>query len=200
MVNNENYSIVVTELSKEFKIPVQNDRKGIKQIFLQSYEKKRAVTDVSFGVKYGEICCLVGGNGAGKTTTIKMLSGILTPTTGELSVLGYTPVKREDAFKKKISLLLGGKNQIPGDLPSIDYLYLLKELYEIPEEEFQNHLDYLCNELDIKGLLAVQNRKLSLGEKMKMEFLAATIMKPQILFLDEPTIGLDLGASIILCK
>jgi len=149
------------------------------------------VKDVNFSIEEGEIVGFLGPNGAGKTTTLKMLSGILYPSGGEATVLGYTPWKRQKKFQMQFALVMGQKNQLWWDLPAMESFILNKEIYEIPDEQFKKTLDELSELLDIKDILDVPVRKLSLGQRMKAELVAALIHSPKVLFLDEPTIGLD---------
>ncbi len=157
----------------------------------RKYQTVKAVDDVSFEIKEGELVGFIGPNGAGKTTTLKCLSGLLYPTSGYVSVLGFTPFERKNAFLKQIALVMGQKNQLWWDLPAQETFLLNKEIYEIPDEQYKKTLDELVELLDVSDLLKVQVRKLSLGERMKMELIAALIHSPRVLFLDEPTIGLD---------
>jgi ABC-2 type transport system ATP-binding protein len=150
-----------------------------------------AVKDINFTIEEGEIVGFLGPNGAGKTTTLKMLSGILYPTGGEATVLGHTPWHREKEFQKQFALVMGQKNQLWWDLPAMESFILNKEIYEISDEQFKKTLDELSEILDIKEILDIPVRKLSLGQRMKAELAAALIHSPKVLFLDEPTIGLD---------
>lgn len=154
--------------------------------------KKEAVKDISFSVERGEMIGLLGPNGAGKTTTLKMLSGILFPTAGEVEIDGYIPWERKNAFKRRFSIVMGQKNQLWWDLPASDSFYLNKCIFDVPDGEYRRTVEGLSELLDVKDLMNVQVRRLSLGERMKMEILAALIHRPDILFLDEPTIGLDI--------
>jgi len=164
---------------------------SLKDFFKREKHLTQAVKSISFDVKQGEFLGFLGPNGAGKTTTLKMLTGILTPTSGEVDVLGYTPWKRKTGFKKRFSLVMGQKNQLWWDLPPLDSYELYRHMYEIPKTEFKKTLDFLSDLLDISDLIEVQTRKLSLGQRMKAELVGALLHKPDILFLDEPTIGLD---------
>lgn len=189
--------IEVNNLCKQFAL--KRKGAGMKQS-LRSFIKsdvyiKKAVENVSFTINEGEIVGFLGPNGAGKTTTLKMLSGILFPTSGESSVLGYTPWERQNGFKKQISIVLGQKNQLWWDLPANESLYLNKCIYGIGDTEYKRTLDELCDLLQVSELLDVQVRNLSLGERMKMELVAALLHKPRVIFLDEPTIGLDMIAQ-----
>lgn len=164
---------------------------SLKSLFHREKLFTQAVKDVNFSIREGEIVGFLGPNGAGKTTTLKMLSGILFPTGGEASVLGYTPWKRQKEFQMQFALVMGQKNQLWWDLPAMESFILNKEIYEVGDKEFKDTLEELSELLDIKKLLDVPVRKLSLGERMKCELVAALIHNPKVLFLDEPTIGLD---------
>lgn len=165
---------------------------SIKSLYRRKYEEVRAVDDVSFEIKEGELVGFIGPNGAGKTTTLKCLSGLLYPTSGAVSVLGFNPVERKSNFLKQISLVLGQKNQLWWDLPAMETFLLNKEIYEISGSRFKENLEELVNLLEVKDILNVQVRKLSLGQRMKCELIAALLHSPRVLFLDEPTIGLDI--------
>lgn len=154
-----------------------------------------AVKNISFSIDSGEIVGFLGPNGAGKTTTLKMLSGILHPTSGQVNVLGHVPAEREKKYQKQFALVMGQKNQLIQDLPAIETFTVNKEIYEIADEEFKENLDELIGLFGIKDILDVQVRKLSLGQRMKCELVAALLHKPKVLFLDEPTIGLDVVAQ-----
>ncbi len=164
---------------------------SIKSLFKRKKLYNHAVKKVNLEVKEGELVGFLGPNGAGKTTTLKMLSGILYPSEGEAKVLGHTPWDRKPEFQKQFALVMGQKNQLWWDLPAMESFILNKEIYEVPDDEFKKTLDELTELLDIKDILNVQVRKLSLGQRMKCELVAALLHKPKILFLDEPTIGLD---------
>lgn len=142
-------------------------------------------------IKEGEFVALIGPNGAGKTTLIKMLTGIIAPTSGEISVLGYTPNDLKDEFKQNYAIVMGQKSQLFNELTAADTFLLLKEIYSIPEADYKKNIEYFTQLFDVKEYLNVQVRTLSLGERMKMELIAALLNNPKILFLDEPTIGLD---------
>lgn len=189
--------IEVNNLCRQFTI--KRKGLGMKQS-LKTFAKpdkqiKKAVQNVSFRIGEGEIVGFLGPNGAGKTTTLKMLSGILFPTSGEATVLGFTPWERKNEYKRQMSIVLGQKNQLWWDLPANESLYLNKCIYGISDEDYENTLDELCDLLQVKDLLEVQVRNLSLGERMKIELVAALLHKPKIIFLDEPTIGLDMIAQ-----
>jgi len=164
---------------------------SVKSLFHRKYEDVKAVNDISFSINEGELVGFIGPNGAGKTTTLKVLSGLLYPTAGEVKVLGFTPFDRKTAFQKQFSLVMGQKNQLWWDLPALDSFLLNKEIYEIPGPQFESTLEQLVDMLDLKEFLKVQVRKLSLGQRMKCELAASLLHSPKVLFLDEPTIGLD---------
>jgi ABC-2 type transport system ATP-binding protein len=164
----------------------------------RKYEEVKAVDDISFEIKQGEIVGFIGQNGAGKTTTLKVLSGLLYPTAGEVSVLGFNPWDRKPEFQKQFSLVMGQKNQLWWDLPPMETFLLNKAIYEIDDEKFKKTLGKLVDLLDIKEVLNVQVRKLSLGQRMKCELIAALLHNPKVLFLDEPTIGLDVVMQKVL--
>lgn len=185
--------ISVSHLKKQYKIHQKEAGLvgSIKSLLRRQYQQVSAVDDVSFEVAQGELVGFIGPNGAGKTTTLKCLSGLLYPTSGSVTVLGYTPFERKNAYLKQIALVMGQKNQLWWDLPAKETFFLNKEIYEIPDEQYQKTLHELVDLLEVEALLNVQVRKLSLGERMKMELIAALIHRPRVLFLDEPTIGLD---------
>lgn len=164
---------------------------SVKSLFSRKYYNAKAVDDVSFTIEEGELVGFIGPNGAGKTTTLKCLSGLLYPTKGNVSVLGFTPYERKHAYLRQIALVMGQKNQLWWDLPPMESFILNKEIYEIPDKQFKETLGELTSLLDIKDVVNVQVRKLSLGQRMKCELIAALIHTPKVLFLDEPTIGLD---------
>jgi len=185
--------ISVSHLSKYYQVHKKEAgfRGSLKSLFHRSYYDAKAVDGISFEIEEGELIGFIGPNGAGKTTTLKCLSGLLYPTDGKVDVLGYTPFERKHAFLKQISLVMGQKNQLWWDLPASDSFLLNKEIYEIPDKQYAETLEELTELLDVKDILQVQVRKLSLGQRMKCELIAALIHKPKVLFLDEPTIGLD---------
>jgi ABC-2 type transport system ATP-binding protein len=189
--------IEVRNLSKVFHVHKKEPglRGSIRSLFRREKIARPAVKGVSFRVDEGEIVGLVGANGAGKTTLVKMLAGIIHPTAGDAKVLGYTPWERDNRLRRQISLIMGQKAQLWWDLPAADCFLLLREIYLIPEAEYRETLDYLARVLDVAKDLNVQIRKLSLGERMKMELIAALLHRPRVVFLDEPTIGLDLSAQ-----
>jgi len=168
---------------------------GIKSLFSPNIIKISAVQDVSFEIQEGEFVGFLGPNGAGKTTTLKMLSGIIKSTSGEISVMGFDPWEKKNEYKKQFALLMGQKNQLWWDLPVMESFLLNKEIYDIPNDQFEKTLNELVELLDIKKVLDIQVRKLSLGERMKCELVASLLHSPKVLFLDEPTIGLDVVAQ-----
>lgn len=185
--------ISLSQLSKYYQVHKKEAgfRGSLKSLFHRTYYDAKAVDGISFEINEGELIGFIGPNGAGKTTTLKCLSGLLYPTSGEVNVLGFTPFERKKAFLKQISLVMGQKNQLWWDLPASDSFLLNKEIYEISDTQYNRTLDELTELLDVKDILQVQVRKLSLGQRMKCELIAALIHKPKVLFLDEPTIGLD---------
>ena len=187
-------AVSVKGLSKSFSYYEKQSGLGgsFKNLFGRKTLYREAVKGISFEIDEGEFVGFLGPNGAGKTTTLKMLSGILFPTAGEAQVSGFTPWERKKTFKMGLSIVMGQKNQLWWDLPAIDSFYLNKCIYEIDNIPYQKMLDELTELLDVKQLLNIQVRRLSLGERMKMELIAALLHRPKILFLDEPTIGLDI--------
>jgi len=165
---------------------------SLRSLFNRKYEEVKAVDNVSFKIEEGELVGFIGPNGAGKTTTLKCLSGLLYPTAGEVSVLGFNPWERKNEFLKQISLVMGQKNQLWWDLPAMETFILNREIYEIPKKQYEETLNELIELLEVKEILKVQVRKLSLGQRMKCELIAALLHYPKVLFLDEPTIGLDI--------
>src|SRR5258708_117823 len=164
---------------------------AVRGLFHREYEPVVAVKGVSFTVEEGELVGFLGPNGAGKTTTLKMLAGLLYPTSGSASVLGYVPWERDDGYRRQFALLLGQKNQLWWDLPARESLNLNAKIYGIEQAEFARTVSDLSELLVVKEKLDVAVRELSLGERMKMELIAALLHRPKVLFLDEPTIGLD---------
>lgn len=168
---------------------------SIQSLFKKKMIEKEAVSNFDLEIEEGEFVGLIGQNGAGKTTLIKMLTGIIHPTKGHISVFGYKPYELKDEYKKIYSVVMGQKSQLWWDLPAIDTFNLNKVLYDIKEEEYQKNLLFLVELLGVEKLLKIQVRNLSLGERMKMELILALLHNPKILFLDEPTIGLDVIAQ-----
>lgn len=164
---------------------------SIRALWRRQTLERRAVDGISFVIEPGEVVGFLGPNGAGKTTTLKVLCGLLFPTSGAVSVLGHTPSRRKPAFLRRIALVMGQRNMLSWDVPAMESLLLQRDMYDIPKAEFENTVATLGEMLEISHLNRVQVRKLSLGERMKMELLAALVHQPEVLFLDEPTIGLD---------
>ena len=165
---------------------------SLRNLFNRQLQTKTAVNGVSFTMEKGEAVGLLGPNGAGKTTTLKMLSGILYPTSGSAAVAGYIPWERRRGYQRRFAIVMGQKSQLWPDLPALDTFELNRRIYEIDEDAYRRTLDELTGLLDVRALLQVQVRRLSLGERMKMELIAALLHRPDILYLDEPTIGLDI--------
>ncbi len=190
-------AIIVDRLIKNFQISQKESGfvGFISSIANPTKKTIHALKGVSFTVQSGELVGFIGPNGAGKTTTMKILSGLIHPTSGFVSVLGFDPWEKSYDYLKKISLVMGQKNQLWWDLPVIDSFEFNKEIYEIPDKEYQKNLSDLVEILNVEDLLKTQVRKLSLGQRMKMELIASLIHKPEVMFLDEPTIGLDLVAQ-----
>lgn len=187
-------AIVVDRLVKNFEVTEKEKglKGSIKSIFSPKKKIVHALRGISFAIQPGELVGFIGPNGAGKTTTLKTLSGLLYPTSGFVQVLEYDPWDKRREFLKQISLVMGQKNQLWWDLPAIDTFELNKEIYEISDRDYEKNLDELVSLLNVGKLLKTQVRRLSLGQRMRMELVAALLHKPKVLFLDEPTIGLDL--------
>ena len=186
--------IDVEGLSKTFKVPVREQglRASLRSLVHRETREVMAVDSVSFTIEPGEIVGFLGPNGAGKTTTLKMLSGLLHPTGGRCRVLGFEPKGRPPELLRQITLVMGNRNQLQWDLPALDSFELNRAIYRIPRDEFVAIRDELIELLDIGDLVTQPVRNLSLGERMKMEIAGALLHRPQVLFLDEPTIGLDI--------
>lgn len=168
---------------------------SFKALFKKVKKHKTAVSSLDLTVSQGELIGLIGPNGAGKTTTIKMMTGIIPPSSGNLTVAGYKPNDLKDDFRKSYAVVMGQKSQLWWDLPSVDTFKLNKEIYGVSDEQYNETIDYLTELFEVKDLLNKQVRKLSLGQRMKMEIIAALLHNPSIIFLDEPTIGLDAVAQ-----
>ena len=190
--------IAVDNLSKIYPVAVKEP--GLKgtlaHFFQRQYRQVKAVQNVSFHIEPGEVVGFLGPNGAGKTTTLKMLAGLIYPSQGKVKVSGYTPFKRQHQFLNKISLVMGQKQQLIWDLPALDSLRINAAIYQIPQPQFKQRLGELTEMLALQNKLKQPVRKLSLGERMKAELLAALLHHPQVLFLDEPTLGLDVNAQV----
>src|SRR5262252_5721812 len=189
--------VEVQNLSKNYR--VYQKREGVLAslagLFRRQYREVQAVRSINFAVEQGEFVAFLGPNGAGKTTTLKLLSGVITPSGGEAHVLGFVPWKRENAYRRRFALVMGQKNQLWWDLPAQESFRLHQEIYRIEPRQFEFTRDELVNLLGVRHLLAQPVRELSLGERMKMELIAALLHSPEVLFLDEPTIGLDVVAQ-----
>ncbi len=164
---------------------------SVKGLFHREYKAVHAVAGVNFAIEEGEMVAFLGPNGAGKTTTLKLLSGLIFPTDGEARVLGHVPWRRENAYRRRFSLVMGQKNQLWWDLPAQESFRLHKEIYQIEDRQFRKRLDELTDLLEVRDLVSQPVRELSLGERMRMELIAALLHSPDVLLLDEPTIGLD---------
>lgn len=185
--------ISIDHLVKTYKVKIKNN--FWKDLILPKYRQIKAVDDISFEVEQGETVAFLGQNGAGKTTTIKMLTGLIYPTSGKVEVLGYSPQNREAEYLRRIGLVMGNKAGLNWDLTAKQSFELFQQIYRIPRETYEKRLKSLTLMLEIEKLLEVQIRKLSLGERMKMELVGSIIHNPEVLFLDEPTIGLDILAK-----
>jgi ABC-2 type transport system ATP-binding protein len=185
--------IAISQLSKYYRVPEREGglRASLASLIKRRYRDVRAVDGISFTIEAGEVVGFLGPNGAGKTTTLKMLSGLLHPSSGEVRVMGFEPRQRSHDYLRQITLVMGNRNQLTWDLPALDSFDLQRAVYGIPEEEFRRTRDEFIELLDLKDLVTKPVRNLSLGERMKMEIVAALLHKPKVLFLDEPTIGLD---------
>jgi ABC-2 type transport system ATP-binding protein len=189
--------IDVKGLTKTYRVAQKTEGMwgAVRGLYRREYRDVRAVDNISFTIEPGEMVAFLGPNGAGKTTTLKMLSGLIYPTRGEARVLGYVPWLRADAFRRQFALVMGQKNQLWWDLPAADSFQLLREIYEIPPAQFRETLAELTELLGVEKLTRQAVRELSLGERMKMELIAALLHRPKLLLLDEPTIGLDVVAQ-----
>src|SRR5882724_4569845 len=168
---------------------------AVRGLWRREYKEVRAVDGVDFTIEPGEMVGFLGPNGAGKTTTLKMLSGLIYPTGGTCQVMGFVPWERADAFRRRFSLVMGQKNQLWWDLPAADSFQLHREIYSLESSEFERTLGELIEMFGVRDLTKQPVRELSLGERMKMELIAALLHRPQLLLLDEPTIGLDVVAQ-----
>jgi ABC-type uncharacterized transport system, ATPase component len=190
--------IIVEQLSKVY--PVAIKEPGIKgtihHFFQRTYQNIQAVKEVSFKIEAGEIVGFLGANGAGKTTTLKMLTGLIYPSLGYVEVAHHIPFQRQSKFLQKITLVMGQKQQLIWDLPALDSLRINAAVYGLSDAEFRQRVGELTEMLSLEGKLKQPVRKLSLGERMKAELMAALLHRPQVLFLDEPTLGLDVNAQV----
>lgn len=187
--------IQVNGLSKTYRVPHRGEglAASIKSLFHRSYQDVQAVRDIRFSIQAGEIVGFIGPNGAGKTTTLKLLAGLLHPSNGEAVIAGYIPWERKTGFLQSISMVLGNKSQMLWDIPPLDTFHVLGEIYQVPRIEYRQTLDELVELLDMRELLSRPVRNLSLGERMKCELVAGLLHRPKVMFLDEPTLGLDVS-------
>jgi ABC-2 type transport system ATP-binding protein len=190
-------TIEIKNLSKTYRVYQKQEGliASVRGLFHREYREVQAVKDINLTVEEGEFVAFLGPNGAGKTTTLKLLSGVINPDEGSVNVLGHVPWERENEYRRKFALVMGQKNQLWWDLPAMESFRLHQHIYCVPKEEFERTRDELCDMLNVTNLLSRPVRELSLGERMKMELIAALIHKPDVLFLDEPTIGLDVVAQ-----
>jgi ABC-2 type transport system ATP-binding protein len=188
-----NATIQLDALSKHFKVPVRESglKASIGSLFKREYRTVKAVDEIAFQINQGEVVGFLGPNGAGKTTTLKMLSGLLYPTSGKATVLGFEPSRRQPQFLRQITLVMGNRQQLVWDLPSLDSFDLMRAIYSIPTNDFTRRRDEFIDLLELKDLVNKPVRNLSLGERMKVEIAGALLHHPKVLFLDEPTLGLD---------
>lgn len=195
-------SILVHDLKKTYRVPERNPGlvAAAHSLLRPQYRDVEAVQQVSFAIQSGEVVGFIGPNGAGKTTTLKMLSGLLYPTSGTATVAGYVPWERKAAYLGAISMVMGNKGQMAWDIPALDNFYVLGEIYRVPRARLNATLDELVELMDMRDLLTKPVRNLSLGERMKCELVGALLHRPQVLFLDEPTLGLDVSTQIRLRK
>ncbi len=185
----------VRGLEKTYKVHERATGVGatIGSLFKRTFKDVRAVAGIDFGIASGEVVGFLGPNGAGKTTTLKMLSGLLYPTGGDATVLGHTPWKRDYAFLRRIALLMGNRTQLVWDIPAADSFLVLKQIYGVSDADYKRRLDELVELLELQPLIHKPVRQLSLGERMKVEFAAGLLHGPDVVFLDEPTLGLDVS-------
>jgi ABC-2 type transport system ATP-binding protein len=200
--NHQMPIIEATGLSKTYRVFQKKEglAGAVRGLFRREYKEVRAVDNVGFQIEPGEIVGFLGPNGAGKTTTLKMLAGLIFPTTGSARVLGHVPSDRADAFRRSFALVMGQKNQLWWDLPAADSFQLHREIYSLPAESFARTLGELTEMFGVEKLTRQPVRELSLGERMKMELIASLLHQPRLLLLDEPTIGLDIVAQVTIQK
>ena len=193
MTDSSAYDIVVGDLCKTYFVPEREAglKSSLKSLVKRKTRAVQAVDAISFLIEPGEVIGFLGPNGAGKTTTLKMLSGLLYPTSGMVSVLDHTPSRREKHFLRQITLIMGNRNQLQWDLPALDSFELNRAIYRIPQADYRQIRDELIELLDLQALVKKPVRNLSLGERMKVEIAGSLLHRPRVLFLDEPTIGLD---------
>ncbi|WP_062104940.1 ABC transporter ATP-binding protein [Bacillus niameyensis] len=190
--------ISINGLSKSFKVAKRSSglHNSLKALFFREHEVVQALKNISFTIEPGEIVGYIGPNGAGKSTTIKIMSGILVPDSGECNIMGYTPWKERVRYVKNIGVVFGQRSQLWWDVPVIDSFELLRDIYKIPQAEYKANVDLLVETLDLQNLISTPVRQLSLGQRMRCEIAASLLHSPSILFLDEPTIGLDAQSKI----
>lgn len=189
--------IEVRQLTKSYRVYKKREGLGdsIRGLFHREYKEVNAVRGIDLDVEQGEFVAFLGPNGAGKTTTLKLLSGVINPTSGSAEVMGFVPWQRKNEYRRRFALVMGQKNQLWWDLPAQESYRLHQQIYGVPADEFERTLAELTDLLDVERLLSQPVRELSLGERMKMELIAALLHRPEVLFLDEPTIGLDVIAQ-----
>lgn len=189
--------IQVQDLSKTYRVADKQPglANTIRHFFNRKYRSVEAVKPCAFRIEPGEFVGFLGPNGAGKTTTLKMLTGLIHPTSGTVEVAGHVPFRRQRAFLNQITLVMGNKQQLIWDLPALESLRINAAIYEVPSDEFKKRLDELASLLEMTPFLSQPVRKLSLGQRMKAELIAALLHRPSVLFLDEPTLGLDVNAQ-----
>ena len=187
--------ITVKNLTKVYRVPERAPglKASLQTLVKPQYRDVEAVIDINFSIANGEMVALIGPNGAGKTTTLKMLSGLLYPTHGEAVVAGFTPWDREPAYLQRISMVMGNRSAMDWNIPPLDSFRVLSKIYRVPPDQYQRTLDELIELLDMEALLKKPVRNLSLGERMKCELVAGLLYQPEVLFLDEPTLGLDVA-------
>jgi len=186
-------AVHIQDLTKIYKVPEREAglKASLTSLFKRRHKQVKAVDAISFSLQPGEVVGFLGPNGAGKTTTIKMLSGLLYPSSGHISVLGHTPARRDKAFLSQITLVMGNRNQLEWDIPALDSFELYRAIYRLDRTQFERTRDEFIELLDLGELAQKPVRNLSLGERMKMEIAGALLHRPKVLFLDEPTLGLD---------
>ena len=189
--------IEIEGLAKSYRVYQKKEglAASLKGLFRRRYREVKAVRGIDLQVEAGEFVAFLGPNGAGKTTTLKLLSGVINPTSGKATVMGHVPWKRENNYRRRFALVMGQKNQLWWDLPAQESFRLHQQIYQISPADFKQNFDELVDLLEIRNLVQQPVRELSLGERMKMELVAALLHSPEVLFLDEPTIGLDVIAQ-----